>query len=360
MAAETLATPVSAENAMSLEVSADLVRMDARLVMELPAGPGWRFEPKWDGFRCLAFKDGPAVVMRSKSGKSLERFFPEIVSAILALPQARFALDGELTIRIEGRTAFDALQARLHPAASRIARLAQETPADFIAFDCLADDQGVGLVEACLERRLAVLRRLAQDWPRGARVRLGAGTLDLATATAWLDRTGAAIDGVVAKRLADPYTPGERSLLKVKRLRSADCVVGGFRREKDSPLVASLLLGLYDADHRLNHVGFTAAISDAERPALTARLDRLAGGAGFTGKAPGGPSRWTRDRSAEWTPLRPELVVEVGYDQVTGARLRHGARLLRWRPDKAPEQCRMEQLEPERSPLDVIPGMGEP
>lgn len=340
---------------MTLEVPKDLPPMEARLAARLPSGPDWRYEPKWDGFRCLAFKDGAqGVDLISKSGKPLGRYFPEVMRAVMALPQAQLALDGELVIAREGRLAFDALQARLHPAASRIARLSRETPAEYVVFDCLADAAGESLLQAPLEARQRVLAEWGAQWPADSGLRISPGTTDLATAQAWLDRAGGALDGVVAKALAAPYAPGQRAMIKVKKLRSADCVVGGFRRERNGPLVASLLLGLYDAEGRLNHVGFTAMISDAERPALTARLERLAGGPGFDGKAPGGPSRWTTDRSADWTPLRPELVVEVAYDQVTGQRLRHGARLLRWRPDKAPSQCRMDQLQPEVSPLEVV------
>lgn len=343
---------------MSLDVAPDIAPMEAKLVDALPDEAGWWFEPKWDGFRCLAFKDGDQVLLQSKSGKPLGRFFPEVVRALAALPQPRLVLDGELTISLDSHMAFDALQARLHPAASRIAHLSQATPAQYVVFDCLAEPAGTSLVAAPLKARHVALRRLARDWPADCGVRLSPGTTKRETARSWLAGSGGSIDGVVAKRLSDPYTPGVRSLLKVKHHRTADCVVGGFRRQTDSAYVASLLLGLYDAEDRLNHVGFTSMISDAERPALTQRLEDLAGGCGFTGKAPGGPSRWTTSRSADWTPLKPELVVEVSYDQVTGDRLRHGARLLRWRPDKAPGQCRMDQLTPEVSPLEAIAAQG--
>jgi ATP-dependent DNA ligase len=181
-------------------------------------------------------------------------------------------------------------------------------------------------------------------------VRLSPGTVDRAEACAWLAKVGSALDGVIAKRLDGPYVPGERAMLKIKRMRTADCVVGGFRYEQGGTRVGSLLLGLYDDAGRLNHVGFTSTISNAERPALTRKLERLAGGEGFTGSAPGGPSRWSNERSTQWTPLRHELVVEVRYDHVTGERFRHGAKLLRWRPDKSPRQCTLEQLRPEASP----------
>ena len=184
-----------------------------------------------------------------------------------------------------------------------------------------------------------------------ANVRLSPGTDDVFEAEAWLARTGAALDGVVAKRLDGPYASGERAMLKIKRLRTADCVVGGFRYEKESRHVGSLLLGLYNARGTLDHVGYTSAISDAERPALTVKLETLVGGPGFTGDAPGGPSRWSNGRSADWTPLRTQLVVEVRYDQVTGDRFRHGTTLVRWRPDKAPRQCTLAQLRSESASL---------
>jgi ATP-dependent DNA ligase len=260
-------------------------------------------------------------------------------------------VDGELTIPVNGELSFDALQMRLHPAQSRVSKLAAESPATFVLFDCLMDADGRSLTEAPLIRRRAELETLYRRFKRPAHVQLSPGTGDLAEARAWLARTGAALDGVVAKRLDGPYVSGERAMLKIKRLRTADCVVGGFRYEKDSRCVGSLLLGLYDDAGRLDHVGFTSAISDAERPALTKRLEKLAGGSGFTGDAPGGPSRWSTDRSAEWTPLKTKLVVEVRYDHVTGDRFRHGATLLRWRPDKAPEQCTMTQLRAESASL---------
>ncbi|MES2724778.1 MAG: ATP-dependent DNA ligase [Pseudomonadota bacterium] len=343
---------------MTLKVPLDLPPMEAKLVAALPDEPGWRFEPKWDGFRCLAFKDGSDVQLQSKSGKPLTRYFPEMAAALADLPVDRFVLDGELTISVDGKLSFDALQARLHPAASRVEKLSRETPAQFIVFDCLAGEDGKSLVGLPLSARRMALKIIAARFKGADAIRLSPGTEDRKAAEDWLARSGGALDGVVAKRLDEAYQPGERAMLKVKQLRSADCVVGGFRYEKDSEFVASLLLGLYDDTGLLNHVGFTAMISDAERPDLTKKLEALAGPPGFTGKAPGGPSRWTTDRSAQWSPLRPELVVEVRYDQVTGARFRHGTRLLRWRPDKAPAQCTMEQLQPEAAPAQVIAAIG--
>ena len=325
--------------------------MEAKLTADLPADSGWRFEPKWDGFRCLAFRSGGDVDLRAKSGKPLGRYFPDVVAVLAALPVDRFILDGELTIPVDGELSFDALQMRLHPAQSRVRKLAAETPATLVLFDCLIDAKGQSLADSPLTRRRAALETVFRRFKGADHVRLSAGTEDIDEARRWLTRTGAALDGVVAKRLDGPYASGERAMLKVKRLRSADCVVGGFRYQTGGHGVGSLLLGLYDDAGKLDHVGYTSAISDAERPGLTAKLEKLAGGPGFTGDAPGGPSRWSNGRSAEWTPLKTELVVEVRYDQVTGDRFRHGTTLLRWRPDKAPRQCTLAQLRSESASL---------
>jgi len=324
----------------------DLLPMEAKLVDALPDEPGWQFEPKWDGFRCLALKDGADVELRAKSGKPLARYFPEVVEMLAALPQRRFVIDGELTISVDGALSFEALQLRLHPAQSRIRKLSDETPASYILFDCLAVDSGPALIDAPLVRRREALESLFGAAGPHPRLQLSPYTRDLARAQDWLDHLRADLDGVVCKRLDGPYVPGERAMLKVKRLRTADCVVGGFRYEAKSAMVGSLLLGLYGADGRLNHIGFTSTISNAERPALTARLEALIEPPGFTGDAPGGPSRWSTERTGEWQPLRPELVVEVRYDHVSGGRMRHGARLLRWRPDKDPRQCGCDQISP--------------
>jgi ATP-dependent DNA ligase len=333
-----------------LPVPLDLAPMEAKLVDEVPRDEGWRFEPKWDGFRCLAYRDGDEVLLKAKSGKPLNRFFPDVVSALLNLPVDRFVVDGELTIAVDGELSFDALQMRLHPAESRVRKLAAAQPAGLMLFDCLMDAAGASLVDQPLTARRRALEALVKRFGKTSVVRLSPGTAERTEACGWLDEAGSALDGVVAKRLDGPYVPGERAMLKIKRIRTADCVVGGFRYEHDSRLVGSLLLGLYDDAGKLNHVGFTSTISDAERPALTKRLETLAGGEGFSGDAPGGPSRWSTERTGEWEALRPELVVEVRYDQVTGNRFRHGTRLVRWRPDKAPRQCTFEQLKREAAP----------
>ena len=337
-----------------LPIPIDLPPMEAKLVDEVPMEAGWRFEPKWDGFRCLTFRAGDEVELRAKSGKPLGRYFPDMVAALKALPADRFVLDGELTIEVDGELSFEALQMRLHPAASRVAKLAAEQPARLVMFDCLLSGRGEGLLGAPLTRRRAELEKLYARLAGSAAVRLSPATDNRDEACGWLTSVGAALDGVVAKRLDGPYLPGERAMLKIKRMRTADCVVGGFRYEQGSRVVGSLLLGLYDEKGRLDHVGFTSTISNAERQALTRRLEAFAGGEGFTGAAPGGPSRWSGERSTEWVPLRPELVVEVRYDHVTGDRFRHGTKLLRWRPDKQPRQCTTAQLRAETAPARLV------
>jgi len=319
--------------------------MEAKLVEALPEGAGWQFEPKWDGFRCLVFRDGAQVDLMSKSGKPLGRYFPEMVATVRAMNATRFVLDGELVIEVNGELSFDALQMRLHPAESRIRKLAAETPARLILFDCLATQSGESLLANPLSARRAALEALhaREDQPP---ILLSPFTDRLSLAQSWLDAAGGALDGVVAKRRDGAYFPGERAMLKIKRLRSADCVVGGFRYGTGSRQVASLLLGLYNDEGKLDHVGFTSSIAAADKPALTARLEALIEAPGFTGNAPGGPSRWATGRSGDWQPLRPELVAEVRYDHVSSGRFRHGTKFLRWRPDKAPAQCDMEQLQP--------------
>ncbi|MGI6851880.1 ATP-dependent DNA ligase [Mesorhizobium sp. 1B3] len=327
--------------------------MEARLVDDLPNEPVWQFEPKWDGFRCLAYRKGELADLRAKSGKPLGRYFPEVIRAVLSAASDDFIIDGELAIPIGETLAFDALQMRLHPAESRIRKLSSQTPAIFILFDILRREAG-DIVHATLAERRAVLETLFREMPPGGLFRLSPYTRDRNEAMGWLEHSGGALDGVVAKRVDGRYEYGERSMLKVKRLRSADCVVGGFRYASDSRLVGSLLLGLFDSAGLLHHVGFTSTISNEERPSLTKRLEALTGAPGFTGNAPGGPSRWSTERSAEWQPLRHELVVEVRYDQVTGDRFRHGTKLLRWRPDKAPRQCTFDQIEREARPGKLI------
>jgi ATP-dependent DNA ligase len=320
--------------------------MEARSAEALPNEPGeWQFEPKWDGFRCLAFKEAGAVELKGKSGTSLSRFFPEVAATLLDVPFERFVVDGELVIELNGRITFDALQARLQPAASRIRRLSLETPARLILFDMLMGPDGSPVAALPLTERRSALEAFGEKAAIAGKLIVTPCTRDLARATQWLDdfdHDGR--DGVVAKRLAGKYLSGERAMIKVKRLRTADCVVGGFRHQSGGNEVGSLLLGLYNPQGLLDHVGFTSTIANDEPPALTRKLHALQASPGFTGKAPGGPSRWSTERSAEWEPLRPELVVEVRYDHVTGDRFRHGTKLLRFRPDKPPRQCSIDQI----------------
>lgn len=324
----------------------DTPPMEAKPSSTLPNEGVWQFEPKWDGFRCLVFKHGNHVDLRAKSGKPLGRYFPEVVVAFQDINLDDFVLDGELVIEVDGQLAFDALQMRLHPAESRIRKLSVGTPARFVMFDILAAPGGQVLVDEPLSKRRSRLEGFAEAHGPTTSMQLSPVSLDRKQAERWLEQSGPnGTDGVVAKRLDSPYVPGERAMIKVKRLRTADCVVGGFRYESDSKQVGSLLLGLYDEAGNLHHVGFTSTITDEERLALTERLEAMRGTPGFTGKAPGGPSRWSTERSGEWEPLRPELVVEVRFDHVTGRRFRHGTKLMRWRPDKRPDQCRFDQLE---------------
>jgi ATP-dependent DNA ligase len=335
----------------NLKLKPGLPPMEAKLVDTLPKGEGWQYEPKWDGFRCLVFRDGGEVELQSKGLKPLGRYFPEVVEAVRALAADRFVLDGELVIPVGGALSFEALQLRLHPAESRIRRLAAETPAQLMLFDCLELDRP--LADAPLAERRQALEAFHGGTDRRD-VLLSPATMDHGVACSWLELAGGALDGVVAKRRDGRYEPGERAMAKVKRLRTADCVVGGFRYATKRREVGSLLLGLYDGEGLLNHVGFTSAIPAADRAALTERLQALVEPPGFTGRAPGGPSRWSTERTGDWQPLRPELVAEVRYDQVTGERFRHGTAFLRWRPDKAPEQCRMDQLVREAPPAELV------
>jgi len=325
--------------------------MEALLAEQLPDGQGWQYEPKWDGFRCIAVRSGKTVELWSKSGKPLGRYFPEVAAMFARLKATSFTIDGELLVERNGELAFDALQMRLHPAESRVRKLAAETPAMFMAFDLLSIGRTKLDGKPLSERRATLEQFLAAEGE--PTLLLSPATADRDEALAWLDRTGGALDGVIAKRLDQAYRPGERAMVKVKQRRTADCVVGGFRYGKSGGAVGSLLLGLYDERGLLDHVGFTSSIAAKDRAAWTAELEKLVEPPGFTGDAPGGPSRWSTERSTQWEPLRPSIVVEVLYDQVTGRRFRHGTKLLRRRPDKAPGQCTMEQLAPPLTPAEL-------
>jgi len=338
---------------MSIALRRPFPPMEALSVDEIPVGKTWQYEPKWDGFRCLAFRDGDKIDLQSKSGQSLTRYYPELVDALRALKAKRFVLDGEIVVPRGRVFSFDDLLQRIHPAASRVNKLAVETPALFIVFDLLADADGNVLIKEPLNVRRKRLEAFAKKYLRGHKsIRLSPATAKLADARKWLKQVGSTLDGIIAKRSDMPYQSGNRNgMQKIKNFRSADCVVGGFRYNEGLPVVGSLLLGLYDEKGLLNHVGFTSSLKADEKKALTKKLEKLVAPPGFTGDRPGGPSRWSTKRSAEWQPLKPELVVEVCYDHFSGGRFRHGTRLLRWRPDKAPRQCTMDQVRQKKADL---------
>ena len=325
--------------------------MEALLAAELPEGDGWQYEPKWDGFRCLARRDREQVTLTSKSGKPLARYFPEVADLLRGLKSKRFLVDGELIIPVGDALSFEALQLRLHPAESRVRKLAKETPAELMIFDLLElGGKSLGRLPLSL-RREQLEQFFSENDTEG--LQLSPMTHDRNIALSWLRRSGGALDGVIAKRADLEYRSGERAMIKVKQQRTADCVVGGFRYAQGRKVVGSLLLGLYDDDGLLQHLGYTSAIPADERPQLTKDLEALIEPPGFTGSAPGGPSRWKNEQTDEWKPLKPVLVVEVRYDQVTGRRFRHGTGFVRWRPDKDPKQCRFEQLAPEIRPSEL-------
>jgi ATP-dependent DNA ligase len=320
--------------------------MEALLVNQVPAGPDWQYEPKWDGFRCLVFRNGAKVELQSKSGQTLSRYFPELIAALMLLKPKQFVLDGEIVIPTDDGSSFDDLLLRIHPAASRITRLARETPARLLVFDLLVDAEGKSLVNEPMKIRRRKLETFAKQYfTDKQRIQLSPKTLAFTTAQKWLSSVRVGFDGVIAKRLDLPYAAGERKAMqKIKRMRTADCVVGGFRYATNSKVIGSLLLGLYDDAGLLHHVGFTSSFSAAERPELTKVLKPLIKPPGFTGNAPGGPSRWSTKRTSQWEPLETKLVAEVQYDHFSGGRFRHGTRFLRWRFDKKPRQCNFDQI----------------
>ncbi|MBA2243211.1 MAG: ATP-dependent DNA ligase [Chthoniobacterales bacterium] len=321
--------------------------MEARTVDQIPSGDEWQYEPKWDGFRCLAFREGAEVHLQSKAGQPLARYFPDVVAALARLTAERFVLDGELVIPVDAALSFDELQLRLHPAASRVQKLAAAHPAMMVVFDILAGEDGASLMGLPLRDRREQLERFADKHLKtNGAIRLSPATLKVFTANEWFEKVGGDLDGVIAKLLDAPYASGERTaMVKVKQIRTVDCVVGGFRYASGKPVLGSLLLGLYDDAGLLHHVGFTSAFKATERNALTKRFDALKKAPGFTGNAPGGPSRWSTERSGEWEPVDPSVVVEVTYDHFTGGRFRHGTKIVRWRQDKAPGECKLDQVE---------------
>lgn len=307
----------------------------------IPEGDGWLYEPKWDGFRAVIFRDDNVIHIMSRKGQPLQRYFPELLDSLSEALPKRCVVDGEIIIVSNHGLDFDALQLRLHPAASRVAKLSKEIPSQFVAFDLLAvDDED--LRHLPLTERRARLAKLLKSHPS---VHLTPQTTDAKVAAEWFTRfEGAGCDGVIAKRADQKYVPGERVMVKVKHRRTVDCVVGGYRVHKNGG-VGALLLGLYDDEGVLHYVGHTSSFSAKERKTLLEQLEPLEGKPSFVGgRAPGGPSRWSQGKETEWVSLDPILVAEVSFDYLQGERFRHAARLLRWRKDKAPEQCKWDQL----------------
>lgn len=318
--------------------------MEASSAAEVPTG-NWMYEPKWDGFRCIAFRDGDAIAMQSKSGQPLERYFPEMARAMRSLKAGRFILDGELVVPAGERFDFDQLLQRIHPAESRVRQLATQFPATYIVFDMLADENGAATYDLPFEQRRVLLETFAEKHlgASGERFRLSSATHDRSIVAAWYEQARGAVDGIVAKRKGIAYAFGDRKgMIKVKALRTADCVIAGYRQSGDA--IGSLLLGLYDGDGKLDYVGFTSGFTAEQKRTLYGRLRALATEHSFTGRSPGGPSRWNRGKSSEWVPVEPQLVLEVQFDHVTNGRFRHGTKPLRFRPDKTPNQCTTEQL----------------
>jgi ATP-dependent DNA ligase len=321
--------------------------MEAKLVDEIPDGALWQYEPKWDGFRCLAFRDGDKIELQSKAGQPLGRYFPEIVEALRELKAEKFVLDGEIVILQNGHLSFDDLLQRIHPAASRIKKLSLETPGTFLVFDLLVDEREHSLVEETQATRRERLELFFKTFNGNSKVRLSPMTREFKEAERWMkELASTGCDGVVAKPLDQPYASGERAMRKIKSIRTADCVVGGFRYASKGGEVGSLLLGVYNEQGQLDHIGFSSSFTASERKELKKILKPHMSGEGFTGKAPGGPSRWSTERSGEWERLDAKLVCEVKYDHFSGGRFRHGSKFLRWRPEKDPKSCTYEQLTP--------------
>jgi ATP-dependent DNA ligase len=304
----------------------------ARSAKDLPAGHGWCFEPKWDGFRTIVFRDGADVHLQSRNGRPMNRYFPDVVDQVLRLPAQRLVLDGEMVVIVDGIQEFDLLSQRIHPASSRVERLARETPAELVAFDLLADGDETLLGLPFEERRQRLGEVVADP------VRLTPVTRDPEAASQWLAGTG---EGVIAKEAAAPYRPGERTgMVKIKRVRTADTVVAAFRFGKEPNTVGSLILGLYDDAGELHVVGHAASFRAKQKRELLELLEPYR----TYERGSGEPSRWKSEEELVWEGLRPELVCEVAFDHITGQRIRHGAKFLRWRPDKEPSECTLSQL----------------
>ncbi|MBI5495102.1 MAG: ATP-dependent DNA ligase [Deltaproteobacteria bacterium] len=342
---------------MTLLLPPPVEPMLSKAVDRLPDGDGWLFEPKWDGFRCIVFKDGADVHLQSRDLKPLQRYFPEILQPLTRALPDRCVVDGELVIARGGVLDFEALLLRIHPAASRVKQLSAEFPCSFVAWDLLAVEDDVLLNVPFAQRRQRLEHVLRDVHPP---IHLTPATADRALAQDWFSRfEGAGLDGVMAKSVVEPYAPGKRTMFKIKHQRTADCVVAGFRWHKNGPqtMVGSFLLGLYDAAGALQHVGIAASFTTARRRELVEELAPLRANAleshpwaawrelEMTQRMPGSGSRWNRGKDLSWEPLRPERVCEVSYDHLQGTRFRHGTHFLRWRPDKPPAECRYDQLE---------------
>jgi ATP-dependent DNA ligase len=324
---------------MTLEVPLTLQPMEALPVADLPSGAGWLFEPKYDGFRCVLFRDRDTIHLQSRRQRPLGRYFPEVVEAARQLPLKQFVFDGELIIPDQP---FDTLQFRLHPAASRVQMLSREHPAQVVVFDLLANAQGQSLLDGPFKERRAALEAAFKRIGKTSNFVLSKATTSPDTARKWLKRLGLGLDGIVAKRLDLPYRPGERVMQKFKLWQTVDCVVGGIYCKPNTGSVEYLLMGLYDAAGRLNYVGRCGVGENGQE--IGKLLKPLIGGPGFTGNAPGGKSRWSSGRERKPIPLEPRLVAEVSADHIENGRFRHGSRLIRWRDDKDPAACTMHQV----------------
>jgi ATP-dependent DNA ligase len=335
---------------LGLPIEPPFPPMEAKRVDAIPAGDKWLFEPKWDGFRAIVFRKGDQVALQSKAGQPLQRYFPELVEAFRSLKPKEFILDGEIVLPVDGRLSFDDLLQRIHPAESRVRKLAEATPTNYYAFDLLYA-KGKVLKDLPIEERRKRLETFFGSAGQHPLIHLSPATTDRKLASDWFNKFGAlGLDGVMAKRLGEPYHSGDREgMVKVKHLKTADCVVGGFRYGEGTKVVGSLLLGLYDDEGRLVHIGHTSSIRKDDRRELTKKLESMKSENPFEVRVPGGPSRWASEKSGEWQPVRPKLVCEVEYDYFSQGRFRHGSKFLRWRPDKKPRSCTMDQVSPAKT-----------